>query len=427
MKIRFYNANIIPFNGPCATAALGELWTDGEKIAFVGEPKGRLPDFDREIDCHGNVLLPGFKNAHTHSAMTFLRSLADDKPLQSWLYEDVFPLEKYLSFEDVYTLTRLALLEYVAGGITAVFDMYYHYDAIVKAAIDSGFRLVLCDSTNDFGGSAKQMREDFGRYNSLHPLISYRLGFHAEYTTSLSLMQEIAELANELHSPVYTHNSETVAEVCGCVERYGKTPTELMDSIGMFNYGGGGFHCVHLSEMDMQIFEKRGLYAVTCGGSNVKLSSGIAPLEEFYKRGISVAIGTDGPASNNCLNFFREMFLATGLQKLKNGAASTDANLVLRSACSVGARAMGLSNCDSLTVGKQADLVMIDLHRPNMQPVNNLSKNIVYSGSNENIALTMIAGKTVYERGSFYCNCDPEKLYAEANAIIARIKKSSGR
>lgn len=427
MNTRFFNANIVPFATAEAKVVLGELWVEGETISLVGEPKMEQPKWDREIDCRGNMLLPGFKNAHTHSAMTFLRSLADDKPLQNWLTEDVFPLEKHLTGEDIYHLTTLAIMEYVSSGITAAFDMYYQPEFIAKSAIDAGFRLALCGAINDHGGTKAELRNDFERFNNLHPLVSQVLGFHAEYTTSEPLLMDVSCLAHELKAPVFTHNSETAAEVEGCIERHGKTPTAYLDSLGMFDYGGGGFHCVHFTDEDTEIFRSKGLFAVANCGSNVKLASGTAPVQLWYDRGVQVAIGTDGPASNNCLDFFREMFLTTGLQKLKHGAASTDANLVLHSACSVGARAMGLNNCDSLQTGKQADIVMIDIHRPNMQPMNNLTKNIVYSGSKENVAMTMIAGKILYEGGSFFVGADPEYIYEKSNRIIGRIRQLAGR
>ena len=428
MNIRFYNARILPMETADATIAEGELWVKDGCIALVGDPHGVTPPaFDREIDCEGNLLLPGFKNAHTHSAMTFLRSFADDKPLHRWLHEDCFPMEAHLTGDDVYTLTKLAVLEYVSGGITAAFDMYMHVDRISDCAHDTGFRFVLCGAVNDYGGTAQTLRSEYETYNHAHPLIASRLGFHAEYTTARSLLEEIAALAQELKAPVFTHLAETQAEVEDCFRRTGMSPVAYLDSLGMFRYGGGGFHMVHPMEGDYRIMKERGLYVCTNPSSNVKLSSGIAPIEAYYEAGIPVAIGTDGAASNNCLDFFREMFLVTGLQKLIVGASAADAVRVLHSACSVGARMMGLDSCDCLAVGKQADLVMIDLHQPNMQPLNHIAKNIVYSGCKANVALTMVAGRILYERGAYTFDVDPEAVYRKSNEIIARIRKAEGR
>ena len=428
MNIRFQNARILPMEYADGTVLSGELWVENGRITLVGDPNGRkLPAFDREIDCKGNLLLPGFKNAHTHSAMTFLRSFADDKPLHNWLHEDCFPMEAHLSGDDIYDLTKLAILEYLSGGITAAFDMYYHVERIAECARDTGFRMVICGAANDFGGTAESTRRDYEFLSRFDPLVSCRIGFHAEYTTSEPLLRDLAALAADLKEPVFTHLSETAAEVDDCVKRTGMSPIAYLDSLGMFRYGGGGFHMVHPREGDFEIIKDRGLYVCTNPASNVKLSSGIAPIEAYYRAGIPVAIGTDGAASNNCLDFFREMFLTTGLQKLTVGASAADPIKVLHSACSVGAEMMGLSDCDGLAVGKQADLIMLDLHMPNMQPINNVAKNVVYSGSKQNVALTMIAGKILYERGAYTFDVDPEAVYAKANEIIMRIRKAANR
>lgn len=417
--IRFFNGRLFSFkNGFEITD--DEVWTDGSEIAFVG--KNHDKKADREIDLNGNLLMPAFKNAHTHSAMTFARSLADDLPLQPWLYDMIFPMEAKLNESDIYTLSRLAFLEYLSSGISACFDMYYFPEAMAKASVDAGFRTVMCGAVNNFKESVSLLDEYYQKYNSYDELISYRLGFHAEYTTSKELMSGIALLAEKHEAPVFTHSSETKSEVEGCLERYGKTPTELFEELGLFNYGGGGFHSVWMSENDLEIYKKHGIWAVINAGSNSKLASGIAPLEKMQKAGINTAIGTDGPSSNNALDMFREMYLAAVTQKLKTSdAAACDAAELLKSATVGGAHCMGLYNCDIIDTGKKADLTVIDLHRPNMQPINNIIKNIVYSGSKENVKLTMINGKILYENGEFI-GTDIEKIYYEAQKITDRLK-----
>lgn len=417
--IRFYNGRLLSFkNGFEITD--DEVWTNGSEIAFVG--KNHDKKADREIDLNGNLLMPAFKNAHTHSAMTFARSLADDLPLQPWLYDMIFPMEAKLNESDIYTLSRLAFLEYLSSGISACFDMYYYPEAMAKASVDAGFRTVMCGAVNNFKESVSLLDEYYQKYNSYDELISYRLGFHAEYTTSKELMNGIALLAEKHEAPVFTHSSETKSEVEGCLERYGKTPTELFEELGLFNYGGGGFHSVWMSENDLEIYKKHGIWAVINAGSNSKLASGIAPLEKMQKAGINTAIGTDGPSSNNALDMFREMYLAAVTQKLKTSdAAACNAAELLKSATVGGAHCMGLYNCDIIDTGKKADLTVIDLHRPNMQPINNIIKNIVYSGSKENVKLTMINGKILYENGEFI-GTDIEKIYYEVQKITDRLK-----
>lgn len=430
MKTRFYNARILTLaNG--FDVQYGEVWVDGNLISYVGESKTcderKTFDFDREINANGNLIMPGFKNAHTHSAMTFLRSYADDLPLLDWLNKQVFPMEAKLTGEDMYHLSKLAILEYLTSGMTANFDMYFCPDDVSKASIDMGFRTVLSGGVNDFIGETdstlNQLEGWFRKFNQHHELVGYRLGFHAEYTCNFDLLKGIAALSRKYCAPVFTHNSESASEVEQCVNRYGMTPTIFLDSLGMFEYGGGGYHCVHMTDDDLRIFQKKQLSVITNPGSNVKLASGIAPIKKTMDMGINIAIGTDGPASNNCLDMFREMFLTTALQKIKeNDASAVDANDVLYMATVGGSKAMGLTECDTLEVGKLADLIMIDLHQPNMQPINNITKNLVYSGSKQNVKLTMVNGKILYENNNFYVGEDVEGIYQKANEIINRLR-----
>ena len=423
--IRFKNGRVLTMTNGIEVENL-EVWVDNDKIAFVGTPDDEMlksTAFEREIDLEGNLLMPSFKNAHTHSAMTFLRSFADDMPLQDWLFKQVFPMEAKLTGDAVYWLTKLAILEYLTSGVTANFDMYFEHEDYVKAHIESGFRTVLCGSVSGDKSNIQRLEGYYNRFNGFDPLVSYRLGFHAEYTADFELMEAVGELANKYKAPVSVHNSETEKEVRECIEKYGKTPTELFDSLGIYNYGGAGFHCVHFTENDMDIFKERNVYAVTCPGSNAKLASGIAPICRMTEKGVHLAIGTDGPASNNCLDMFREMFLMTALQKIhQNDAAAFSADKVLYAATVGSAKAMGLDDCTDISVGKQADLIVIDLCQPNMQPLNNISKNLVYSGSKQNVKMTMCAGKILYENGIFHINEEAQRIYTKANEIINSYK-----
>lgn len=430
--IRFYNGKLLTMDGELQVQESCEVWVDRDRVVLAGDA-GRVREFcrtqaekagkdgaqaeisfEREIDLHGNLLMPGFKDAHTHSPMTFLRSYADDMPLQDWLYKQVFPMEAKLTPEMIYHFTKLAVLEYLTSGITASFDMYVEPEANARANLEMGFRTVLCGTLNDFKDSIETLEGFYRKYNQYHPLISYQLGFHAEYTTSEGLLRDLAALAGQYRAPVYTHLSETAAEVAGCEERYGSSPVKTLAEMGLWEYGGGGFHCVHVSEEDMDIIKEKGIYVVTNPASNAKLASGIAPICAMLEREIPLAIGTDGPASNNCLDMFREMFLVTGLAKLREqNAAACPAEAVLKMATVGGAAAMGLKDCDCIAEGKQADLIVIDLHQPNMQPEHNLVKNLVYSGSKQNVLLTMVAGRILYENGQFFTGEDPEQIYEE--------------
>lgn len=424
MKIRIYNAKILTMEEG-RKIFQGEIWIDGNEITYVGQEQttGQEEAWDQEIDAEGNLIMPGFKDAHTHSAMTFLRSHADDMKLDEWLNTRVFPAEAKLTGEDVYWLTKLAVMEYLTSGITAVFDMYMHRPDGARAVRDCGFRNVFCESINNFGGTLEEVESDYHTYNlDKDRLISYQLGFHAEYTTSRELMEGIADLSEKYGIPVYVHCSETKKEVEECRERTGMTPVAYMDSLGLFRHGGGLFHGVHMDEEDFDIVKNRGLYIVTNPASNLKLASGIAPIKKYLERNISVAIGTDGPASNNCLDMFREMFLVTGLQKaVCCDPEAVPAMEVLKMATVNGAHAMGIPECDTLCAGKKADLIMIDLMQPNMRPLQNIEKNIVYSGSKQNVKMTMIEGKVLYRDGVFYLDSTPEEIYEKAERSAYRI------
>ena len=431
MNIRLYNARILTMEQDRHIFD-GEIWIKNDRIVYVGENKvikcfgtenqGMYIHWDKEIDCERNLLMPGFKNAHTHSGMTAFRSYADDLPLKKWLTEKIFPMEEKLTGEDICYLVKLAVLEYLTSGITAIFDMYLMPEITAHACMDMGMRCVLTSGLNDFTSSVRAVAEEYEKWNHASPLISYQLGFHAEYNCSKELLKQAASLANKLRAPVYAHMSETKAEVAECKKKYGMTPPVFLDSLGMFRYGGGGYHCVHMTESDMRIFVKRGMYVITNPASNMKLASGIAPVAEYLKRSIPVAIGTDGAASNNCLDMFREMFLVTGLAKLKNeDAACLDAAAVLRMATVNGAAAMHLQDADVLAEGKLADIIMIDLKQPNMQPVHNMEKNIVYSGSKQNVKMTMIGGRILYMNGKFYVGEEPLAIYKETERIVNRL------
>lgn len=422
--IRIYNARILTMEDEMPVFD-GELWIRDGKISYIGDmipEKAAQNQWDRQINAKGNLIMPGFKNAHTHSAMTFLRSHADDLPLLQWLNEQVFPYEAKLTPEDIYHLSKLAIMEYLSSGITANFDMYLTPDTIAQASIDCGFRTVMTGALNDFTQSLEEIEQWYRKYHQKESLVHFELGFHAEYTNCKENLQGMAKLAQIYHAPVYTHNSEGRPEVEQCLKKTGMTPTAYMDSLGLFEYGGGLYHCVHMTEEDLEIVKKRNMTVVTNPASNLKLASGIAPVARILDKGINLAIGTDGPASNNCLDMFREMFLVTALAKYREEDASVvDAKQVLKMATVGGAKAMNLTDCDILAKGKQADLIMIDLNQPNMQPVHNIQKNLVYSGSKQNVEMTMVAGKILYENGEYYIGTAPDEIYKKADEISRRI------
>ena len=423
MKIRLYNALILTMADNDELFE-GEIWVENNIITYVGKKNdNQKPSFDKEIDCEGNVLMPGFKNAHTHSGMTAFRSLADDLNLQDWLNNMIFPREAMMTGEDIYWLTKLAILEYLTTGVTLIGDMYLEPKGIADACEEMGMRCEIVSGLNKFGPSLETLEERFLNLNGNSDLVGFKMGVHAEYTCDKDLLIKVSELIHKYKAPLYVHMSETKTEHQECIDRYGMTPMALFDSLGLWDFGGSIYHGVYCDDDDMDIMAKRGISVITNPASNAKLASGIAPITQYLERNIVVGIGTDGPSSNNCLDMFREMFLVTALAKVKEmDPKAVPAMEVLKMACVNGAVSLEHDDCTTLQVGKKADIIMIDLHQPNMQPILNIPKNIVYSGCKSNVKMTMINGNILYYNNEFMCNADVDEIYSHAAQITERLK-----
>lgn len=422
MKIRLYNARILSM--VCnEDIYFGEIHINDNRITYVGSsdcaPNG---EFDEEIDCEKNVLMPGLKNCHTHSGMTAFRSLADDLNLQDWLNNEIFPREAKMSGEDCYWLTKLAILEYLTSGVTAIEDMYLTPETIADACQEMGIRCELVSGLNKFGPTLEVLEERYNKLNGKYPLIGFKMGVHAEYTCDKELLVKVSELVHKYKTPLYVHMSETKTEVDECIERYGMTPVAFFDSLGLFDFGGVIYHGVWTTPDDWEIMKKRGIMVVTNPGSNCKLASGIAPISDYLREGITVAIGTDGPSSNNALDMFREMYLTSMLGKVREmDPLAVPASEVLKMATVNGSKTLEHADTDVLAAGKLADIIMINLKDPAMQPILNISNNIVYSGGKNIVKMTMIDGKILYKDGQFI-GIDTDEIYSKSEAIMERLK-----
>ena len=426
MRYLFKNARILKMNNE--DIFFGDLITNNNRIEYVGKSKNHQGKFYRIIECQVNLLMPGFKNCHTHSPMVFLRSYADDMPLQKWLFDFCIPAESHLVSDDIYHLSKLAILEYLTSGITACFEMYFYPHRFIDACKDMGFRsLVSLMPTSYYTrDDLKRMYEQ--EENDKESLCKCCFVLHSEYTTSKEEVELINGLVHEYKAPFFTHISETKKEVEDCFKKRNMSPVEYFYKLGMFDYGGGGYHCVHFDDKDIKIFADNHLFAVANFGSNTKLASGIMDVQKYLNAGVTIALGTDGPASNNCLDMFKEMMLVSSCSKIKNmDASSVPANEILKMATVNGAMCLNLKDADTLEEGKFADMIMIDLSRPNMQPILNIEKNIVYSGSKENVKMTMINGKILYEDGKFYLNESADNIYQKVQEITERLLKQNGK
>lgn len=422
MKIRLYNARVLTM-AEGEDIYMGEVHINDNRITYTGpafNTEGLV--FDREIDCEGNVLLPGFKNCHTHSGMTAFRSLADDLNLQDWLFKEIFPREAKMDGEDCYWFTKLAILEYLTTGVTAIQDMYLTPETISDACIEMGMRCEIVSGLNKFGPTLEVLEERYNSLNKKHPLIGFQMGIHAEYTCDKELLEKVSEIVHKYKSPFYVHVSETKTEHEECIERYNMTPLAFMDSLGLFDFGGVIYHGCYITEADMEIMKKRGIMVVSNPGSNGKLASGIAPITDYMNMGITVALGTDGASSNNALDMFREMYLVTVFGKIReHDPLAVPATEVLKMATVNGSKTMEHTDTDILAPGKLADIIMVDLNQPNMQPILNIPNNIVYSGSKSNIKMTMIDGKILYENGEFI-GVNVQEIYDKTAAIMEKLR-----
>ncbi|NLC17393.1 MAG: amidohydrolase [Clostridiales bacterium] len=422
MNIRLYNAYILNQD---FDIIFGEVHISNGKIAHIGDNSKTSLAWDRNIDMNNGLVLHGFSNCHTHSPMTLLRSYSDDLALDEWLNKAIFPIEAHMTAEDCYYGTLLAILEYLSSGIIAIGDMYFHQDSIIRACMDSGFKIVGIGSATDINGDTDRqleaLEQNYQKYNSYSPLCAYKLGFHAQYTASDNLIKGIAQLARKYQDQVCAHLSETRAEVQSCFARHGMTPPQYLVNSGVFDFGGSAYHCVHLEDKDIELLKQKNVTVITNPSSNLKLASGIADIENYAKKGLKIAIGTDGAASNNSLDMLKEIYLTAVLSKVKNyNPAALTAKDILKMAITNGAQALGISS-GALKEGNDADITAISFDLPNMQPVNNIINNVVYSSASKNIILTMVKGKILYEKGEFNIGISADEIYKYCNKAIKRL------
>ncbi|MGN1212923.1 MAG: amidohydrolase [Christensenellales bacterium] len=421
MKIKFENALIIknfddePF--------VGDLLVEDDKIVYVG---GKTDlQADRVIDATGKIIMPGFVDAHTHSAMTLFKGRASDKKLEDWLF-DMFCAEKKLTGNDVYYGTSLACLEYAKNGITTVNDNYHFADYSARAFVDCGIRAVV--SVTQKYNMKKFLNEVelealYGKITSQSTLVTANFYNHSVYNSGEDMFTVANKLAKKHKTFVSTHASETLEEVGKCASQNNDlSPIELLEEYGFFDQKALAIHCTNVSEHDIQILARYGASVCANFGSNFKLASGIAPIVQMKKYGINVCLGTDGSASNNRLDMFREMFLAgTSQNILLSQTGLVSAKEILKMATVNGAKALGLNNVGTLQNGNFADLIMLDNNKIDGAININLFENLVYSFGTEDIVLTMCNGKILYDKGKFFFKKSPNQIIKKAKEIAKKL------
>ncbi len=416
MKTKITNAIIIkdfdsePF--------LGELVIEKNKIVFVGE-KSNI-DCENIIDAKQNIVMPGFVDVHTHSAMALFKGVDSGKKLQDWLYE-MQSKERLLSSSDVYYGTLLSCLEFAKNGITTINDNYHFCDYSAKAFKDFGIRAVVgIDQRYSMKKflNEKELELKYLEMSKLSPLITPSLYCHSIYNADENMFSAIQKLAGKYNGIVTTHASETLEEVGKCASQNDDmSPIELLESYGFFDKKAVVYHATNVDETDIQILAKNKVSVCANFGSNHKLASGVAPIYQMSKYGINICLGTDGSASNNRLDMFREMYLASTSQNiLLSNASCFKPKDVLKMATINGAKALGLNNVGTLDEGNFADLIMLDSHGIDNTPCYDLFDNLVYSYGTEDILMTMVDGKILYQNGKY-------NFKKSKNTIINKVKE----
>jgi 5-methylthioadenosine/S-adenosylhomocysteine deaminase len=366
------------------------------RIAKIGRdlPKN---DYDETVDGHGKLAIPGLINCHTHLAMTLLRGYADDMELMPWLKEKIWPLEANLTEEDIRAGVRLGCLELIRFGITCYNDMYYYPDITAEATKEMGLRAFISGVVFDMKPELLRAVEPFVRRWKGDDLIRPAVGPHSVYTCSEETLLKAKEIADRNNTMVHIHLSETREEVDGFLLSKGMSPVEYLDSLGMLNERLAAVHCVWLTEEDCYLLAKRKANVVDCTVSNLKLTSGIAPLNTLMKAGVNVCLGTDGASSNNNLSLFEEMKVTAIAQKnAYHTPAAFSADQIWKMATENAYTATRLNM--GLHEGAQADMALIDLGKPWLCPQSNIISHLVYSMTG-GVDTTIVNGRILMREG----------------------------
>lgn len=437
VDILIHGGTIVTMNDHWDVIEEGALVIRGHEVLAIGATSDLKQRYHAEqmIDASGMVVMPGLVNAHTHAAMTLLRGLADDLRLDVWLMGYIMPVERDFVDSAFCRLgTQLACAEMIRGGVTTFADMYYFEADVAQATAESGLRALLSESILKFPSPDASTYEESLAYTRRfieewrnHPLITPTVAPHAPYSNTDETLQLCRDLAKEFGLPLITHIAETRREVDDNLAQHGKTVVPYVKQLGLFEVPVLAAHCVHIDEHEMRIMQKAGASIAHCPSANLKLASGIAPVTQMLSLGVNVAIGTDGPASNNDLDMFEEMRLAALLAKVTpNNPTSVPARQALYMATRAGAIALGMENrIGSLEVGKCADLIVLDA-----EPVHNVPhfstqddsvySRIVYAGKSSDVRHVICHGR-VLMRDRELLTVDEHKLKQEAAVYAERI------
>jgi 5-methylthioadenosine/S-adenosylhomocysteine deaminase len=425
-------ADLIISNGMLLTMALesapvqnGAVAISDGRIIALGTTEKIEKTFDagKTINAGGGLIMPGLVNAHTHAAMTCYRGMADDLPLMEWLTKFVFPAEAKSDGDQVYWSTLLACAEMIRSGTTTFCDMYLFEDRVAEAAKEAGIRAVVGEVLYDFPSphygpieKGLEFTESLIKRWQNDPLITIAIEPHALYTCSPDLLKKCRNLADRYDVPLITHLSENQTEVEEIMKKYARRPVNHLENLGLLSSPLIACHCVWLTEEEMDLFARRKVRVAHNPESNMKLASGVAPVPDLLARGVTVGLGTDGCASNNNLDLFQEMDTAAKLHKVHRlDPTVMPAPTVLEMATLGGAGVLGMEKeIGSLEEGKKADVIILGLNKPHLQPVYNIISHLVYSATGADVRDVIIDGKVIME--------DRKLLTLDEGQILEKMK-----
>ena len=402
------------------------IYVEGNRIVGIGNAPAGFQE-DKVIDGKDRLVIPGLINCHTHSYMSFMRNVADDLSFMDWLFGTIDPIEQQMTDEDTYWGAMLAIMEMMRSGTTCFNDMQMNIHQTTRAVKESGMRAMICRGLVGSGkDEAGQMRlaQAYEERDAAKDCdrLTFMLGPHAPYTCDDGFMKVVSEEAKKEHMGIHVHLSESVSEIEQIQEKYGCSPIEMAEKNGLFDVPAIAAHCVQIDEKDMDILKNKNVSVVTNPASNMKLGNGFAPVARMLEKGINVCLGTDGAASNNCLNMFHELSLLTLIHKGVNKTPQCiSAAEGFRIATINGAKALGLEKeIGSIEVGKKADLAILDLNTPSLTPRNNLLAALSYSANGSEVDTVIIDGKITMENKKLL-TIDESLVYQKINEIIVRM------
>lgn len=426
MNIKISNITaIVPKDGEDVTVKT-DIYISGDKISGIGkEPEGFSAD--RVIDGNGKLAIPGLVNCHTHSYMAFMRNIADDLSFFDWLFGTIDPIEQKMTDEDAYWGACLAIVEMMKSGTTCFNDMQMNPFMTTRAIKESGMRAVISRGLVGQGadeGGARRIRETYDEMEFCKDCdrITFMFGPHAPYTCDEEYFKIVANEAKKANVGIHVHLSESENEISQIKEKYGCSPIEMARRNGLMDVPCIAAHCVQVDEADMDILAANNVSVVTNPASNMKLGNGIAPVPEMLAKGINVCLGTDGAASNNSLNMFHEMNLLAMIHKGTHRTPQcVGAKECFKIATINGAKALSLEDkIGSLEVGKKADIAILDLNVPSMNPTSNLLAALSYSANGSEVSTVIINGKITMEDRKIL-TLNEEEVYKHVNEIIERL------